>query len=86
MSPALLPYHSSQSNFIVLMEHHIEVMVLTVFKNFTRMSKNGVNLKNMGHRKDVVFALYSLLPASSEENGGPGQTRTADLTIISRAL
>ena len=26
-------------------------MVLTVFKNFTWMSKNGVNLKNMGHRK-----------------------------------
>ena len=36
-------------------------MTLTVFKNFTRMSKNGVCLKNMGHRKDVVFALYSFV-------------------------
>ena len=63
-------------------------MTLTVFKNFTRMSKNGVCLKNMGHRKDGVFALYSFVSPLllSEKNGGPGQTRTADLTIISRAL
>ena len=68
------------------MEHHIEVMVLTVFKNFTRMSKNGVNLKNMGHRKDVVFVHYSFISPFFRRDGGPGQTRTADLTIISRAL
>ncbi len=69
-------------------------MTFTVFKNFTRMSKNGLNLKNMGHRKDGVFSLYSFvshsfflfLPEILKKNGGPGQTRTADLTIISRAL
>lgn len=82
-------YRPSQSNFIVLMEHHIEVMVLTVFKNFTWMSKNGVNLKSMGHRK--LFALSLLVCFTNPSfrnvrNGGPGQTRTADLTIISRAL
>jgi hypothetical protein len=63
-------------------------MTLTVFKNFTRMSKNGVGLKSMGHRKDGVFALYSgiSLMFFIQGDGGPGQTRTADLTIISRAL
>ena len=79
-------YRPSQSNFIVLMEHHIEVMVLTVFKNFTWMSKNGVNLKSMGHRKLFALSLLVCFTNPSCRNGGPGQTRTADLTIISRAL
>jgi hypothetical protein len=61
-------------------------MVLTVFKNFTWMSKNGVNLKNMGHRKDGVFALYSFVSPSSSKNEMVGQGRlelpTSRLSVV----
>ena len=57
-------YRPSQSNFIVLMEHHIEVMVLTVFKNFTWMSKNGVNLKKYGSQKIICVVATRLFHQS----------------------
>ena len=45
--------------------------------------------KSMGHRKFLFIVSTRLIhhvPFQNRKNGGPGQTRTADLTIISRAL
>ena len=51
--------------------------------------KERRSAKSMGHRKFLFIVSTRLIhhvPFQNRENGGPGQTRTADLTIISRAL
>lgn len=61
-------------------------MTFTVFKNFTRMSKNGVGLKKygFGHRKDGVFALYSGGLFVSKEMVGQGRLElpTSRLSVV----
>ena len=66
------------------MEHHIEVMVLTVFKNFTWMSKNGVNLKNMGHRKMLFLIPTHWFYRLVEEMVGQGRLElpTSRLSVV----
>ena len=70
-----------------MMINRIEVTIdRSLEKLHMDVKERRVPLISMGHDRKVSFLSLLLGLSSKLKNGGHGQARTADLTIISRAL